>query len=117
MASRLMLVEGEVQRSAEGVVHLMATRIIDRTDELDKLSEDKRMPVSLSPADIFKHPLYPRGQGHPRNVRIVPKSRDFRSEERCVGKECVRTFRSRWSPSHKKKKSEWMLNSAAPCEN
>src|SRR3546814_9018869 len=25
MASRLMLVEGEVQRSAEGVVHLMAT--------------------------------------------------------------------------------------------
>src|SRR3546814_7172697 len=69
MASRLMLVEGEVQRSAEGVVHLMATRIIDRTDELDKLSEDKRMPVSLSPADIFKHPLYPRGQGHPRNVR------------------------------------------------
>src|SRR3546814_7438966 len=32
MASRLMLVEGEVQRSAEGVVHLMATRIIDRTE-------------------------------------------------------------------------------------
>src|SRR3546814_16111124 len=79
MASRLMLVEGEVQRSAEGVVHLMATRIIDRTDELDKLSEDKRMTVSLSPADIFKHPLYPRGQGHPRHDRIVPKSRNFHS--------------------------------------
>src|SRR3546814_17731361 len=27
-----------------------------------------------------------------------------RSEERRVGKECVRTFRSRWSPSTKKKK-------------
>src|SRR3546814_14322505 len=26
------------------------------------------------------------------------------SEERRVGKECVRTFRSRWSPDHKKKK-------------
>src|SRR3546814_11477414 len=27
-----------------------------------------------------------------------------RSEERRVGKECVRTFRSRWSPDHYKKK-------------
>src|SRR3546814_18311880 len=27
------------------------------------LSEEKRMPVSLSPADIFKHPLYPRELG------------------------------------------------------
>src|SRR3546814_17938950 len=27
-----------------------------------------------------------------------------RSEERRVGKECVSTCRSRWSPSHKKKK-------------
>src|SRR3546814_19989466 len=27
-----------------------------------------------------------------------------RSEERRVGKECVRTFRSRWSPYHEKKK-------------
>src|SRR3546814_16561250 len=25
---------------------------------------------------------------------------DFRSEERRVGKECVSTFRSRWSPFH-----------------
>src|SRR3546814_15917243 len=28
-----------------------------------------------------------------------------RSEERRVGKECVSTCRSRWSPSHKKKKN------------
>src|SRR3546814_19455701 len=28
-----------------------------------------------------------------------------RSEERRVGKECVSTCRSRWSPSHKKKKT------------
>src|SRR3546814_12173898 len=28
-----------------------------------------------------------------------------RSEERRVGKECVRTCRSRWSPYHKKKKN------------
>src|SRR3546814_14060299 len=29
--------------------------------------------------------------------------RSYRSEERRVGKECVSTCRSRWSPSHKKK--------------
>src|SRR3546814_14135281 len=29
---------------------------------------------------------------------------DARSEERRVGKECVSTCRSRWSPDHKKKK-------------
>src|SRR3546814_14590629 len=29
-----------------------------------------------------------------------------RSEERRVGKECVSTCRSRWPPSHKKKKNE-----------
>src|SRR3546814_14107987 len=28
-----------------------------------------------------------------------------RSEERCVGKECVSTCRSRWWPSHTKKKN------------
>jgi error-prone DNA polymerase len=76
MASRLMLVEGEVQRSEEGVVHLMASRIIDRTGELDRLSEDRRATLDLARADVFDHPLYPRA-GHPRNVRILPKSRDF----------------------------------------
>jgi error-prone DNA polymerase len=76
MASRLMLVEGEVQRSEEGVVHLMASRIIDRTAELDRLSEDRDATLDLARADVFDHPLYPRA-GHPRNVRILPKSRDF----------------------------------------
>src|SRR3546814_20564235 len=33
------------------------------------------------------------------NVRQTP-FRTLRSEERRVGKECVRTWRSRWSPSH-----------------
>src|SRR3546814_18248873 len=31
----------------------------------------------------------------------------WRSEERRVGKECVRTCRSRWSPYHTKKKSKY----------
>src|SRR3546814_16988268 len=32
--------------------------------------------------------------------------KDIRSEERSVGKECVSTCRSRWSPYHKKKKTK-----------
>src|SRR3546814_13871149 len=39
-------------------------------------------------------------------VRIIKgvAPADKRSEERRVGKECVSTCRSRWSPYHKKKK-------------
>ena len=65
MAARLMLVEGQVQRSPEGVTHLMATRIHDRTSLLDRLTEEGEVPPLLRPA------------GHPRNVRILPGSRDF----------------------------------------
>ncbi|WP_150291193.1 error-prone DNA polymerase [Sphingobium estronivorans] len=68
MASRLMLVEGEVQRSKEGVVHLMASRVHDRTAELSRLSE--------APADGASR-ARPRSASHPRNVRILPQSRDF----------------------------------------
>src|SRR3546814_13634355 len=32
-----------------------------------------------------------------------------RSEERRVGKECVSTCRSRWSPYHKKKTKTWTI--------
>jgi error-prone DNA polymerase len=66
MASRLMVVEGDIQRSKEGVVHLMATRIHDRTPEMQRLSQAQVPPITRSAAD-----------GHPRNVRILPKSRDF----------------------------------------
>ena len=77
MAARLMLVEGEVQRSREGIVHLMASRIVDLSDRLDRLSDDGPPPAMLSPADEFLHPQYPRTGGHPRAARIIPKSRDF----------------------------------------
>lgn len=76
MTARLMLVEGRVQKSEEGVVHLMATRIIDRSADLDRLSDIHRAEPQLSRADEFLHPQIPRGR-HPRNVRILPRSRDF----------------------------------------
>ena len=81
MASRLMLAEGEVQRSKEGVIHLMATHIVDRTAMLDTLGSDRRFDPDTGRADEVKHPQPPRGHaarhGHPRNVRILPKSRVF----------------------------------------
>ena len=77
MASRLMVIEGEIQRSREGVVHLMATRIHDRSAELQRLTNDCVPEPQLSHADEIAHPSAPRGNGHPRNVRILPRSRDF----------------------------------------
>jgi error-prone DNA polymerase len=82
MAARLMLVEGEVQRSPEGVVHLMASRIIDRSAALDLLSEthDASTPTARASEvlDEDRPSSHPGGRArHPRDVRILPRSRDF----------------------------------------
>jgi error-prone DNA polymerase len=52
-----------VQKSWAGVVHLLARRIYDRSDELSRLAEGLQ-----SRADRAHHP---------RNVRVIPRSRDF----------------------------------------
>ncbi|HMS19174.1 error-prone DNA polymerase [uncultured Sphingorhabdus sp.] len=86
MAARLMRIEGVIQRSKEDVVHLMASRIIDCTERLDHLSESHRADPQLARADEVARPQASRASssrapgrsaGHPRNVRILPKSRDF----------------------------------------
>ena len=71
MGSRLMVIEGEIQRSKEDVVHLMARRVIDRSALLDRLAagEEEGAGVAGPP------PASPRR--HPRDVRILPRSRDF----------------------------------------
>jgi error-prone DNA polymerase len=70
MGARLLLVEGKVQRSVDNVVHLVAERIFDRTEELERLSEDDRDAPPFRSQGAARH-------HHPRNVRVVPKSRDF----------------------------------------
>jgi error-prone DNA polymerase len=79
MGSRLMLVEGKIQRSPENVIHLMGTTVIDRSKELERLWQADRPetggarrqdPASLQPQAMPRH-------RHPRDVRILPKSRDF----------------------------------------
>ncbi|MBN9544022.1 MAG: error-prone DNA polymerase [Alphaproteobacteria bacterium] len=64
MGARLLLAEGRVQKSPEGVVHLMATHMIDRSLDLNILSGDALPPT-------------PPTHRHPRNVRVLPPSRDF----------------------------------------
>jgi error-prone DNA polymerase len=70
MGGRLLLVEGRVQRSVDNVVHLVAERVSDRTAELERLSDDDRDAPSFRSQGAARH-------HHPRNVRVVPKSRDF----------------------------------------
>ncbi len=64
MGARLLLAEGKVQKSPEGVVHLMAQRLIDRSADLKQLSGDAV-------------PRHSPSHRHPRNVRVLPPSRDF----------------------------------------
>ncbi|HVV27932.1 MAG TPA: error-prone DNA polymerase [Rhizomicrobium sp.] len=64
MGARLLLAEGRVQKSPEGVLHLMVENLTDRSADLRRLYEDET-------------PLPPPAHRHPRNVRILPPSRDF----------------------------------------
>ncbi len=75
MRSRLIAVHGRVQRDAD-IIHIVAERLEDRTDALDRLSED-RMRTPIAHADEVVRAIPDTHRGHPRNVRIIPKSRDF----------------------------------------
>ncbi|MDO9416870.1 error-prone DNA polymerase [Pararhizobium sp.] len=98
MRSRLVQVKGVVQRK-DDIIHIVARELIDLTGDLDLLSDDT-LPESLARGDEIARPapenahLRPRGKGqasavqnpadppalrhrHPRDVRIIPKSRDF----------------------------------------
>jgi error-prone DNA polymerase len=104
MAARLLVMEGVVQRSEEGVVHLMTTRVQDRSHELRRLSQDVAIAPELARGDVVHAPQCVMRQGirrsrddppvalaptkdhdprtrHPRDAHplraIIPKSRDF----------------------------------------
>ena len=88
MGSRLILVEGTIQSSPEKVVHLVAERLFDRSGDLLDLANDtprRKHVLPVAPAlieplndDRRDHPDNPAQKiRHPRNVRILPPSRDF----------------------------------------
>ena len=88
MGARLVLVEGYIQSSPEKVVHLVAERLFDRSRDLVGLANDafsRKQAIPAGPAlveplndDRREHVDNPAQKiRHPRNVRILPPSRDF----------------------------------------
>jgi error-prone DNA polymerase len=93
MGARLMEVRGRVEYDDE-VIHVIAAHLTDATQSLHALSDDM-LDAPVARADHVSSPLpgkfQPRehidplpeqleqqpNRGHPRNVRIIPKSRDF----------------------------------------
>ncbi|GAA4643913.1 error-prone DNA polymerase [Pontixanthobacter gangjinensis] len=100
MGARLMEVRGRVEYDDE-VIHVIAAHLTDATPALHALSDDM-LSVDMARADHVNSPLPSKfsardlvddlppemtvakaidnsdyRQGHPRNVRIIPKSRDF----------------------------------------
>jgi len=87
MRARILHVRGRVQ-TADNVTHIIAEQLIDCTADLMLLSEDVlRDPLkgTLACLDEVERPSSesrgldkrPAGRGHPRDVRIIPPSRDF----------------------------------------
>ncbi len=77
MSARLLAVHGRIQKSPEGIVHLRAHRLIDRTAELKGLDQEADLFKSLAHADHVKTGGPTGGSRHPRNVRVILPSRDF----------------------------------------
>ena len=68
MRARVIDVRGVVQREGD-VIHIIVNHLVDRTDALDRLSND------VPDAHMT---TIPKGtHRHPRDVRVIPKSRDF----------------------------------------
>ena len=92
MGARLIEVRGRDEYDEE-VLHVIAVRLTDATHRLHDLSEDLLKPAIAFgdhagplPPHAAGKPFEPPGpedkscgfvQGHPRNVRVIPKSRDF----------------------------------------
>ncbi len=91
MGARLVLIRGRVERAEDaphgGVIHLIADHIEDRTSDLELLSE-ATLPPPYQPGDGARNASPGRGEPrdlpapsprhhHPRNVRVIPRSRDF----------------------------------------
>jgi len=68
MGARLILVHGVIQRQ-EDIIHVVTRRTEDASADLRLLSEAEAIPT-------LGNEVPPPG-GHPRNRRIIPRSRDF----------------------------------------
>ncbi len=83
MQSRLLVIHGVVQRDVE-IIHLIAESLEDRTDAMLRLAPDGlRAPKQGTQKSISETRSDPQSEppllrhGHPRDLRLIPKSRDF----------------------------------------
>src|SRR3546814_15310537 len=89
----------DLRIACEHILHLRRRDILAAADDhvLDPvLDEDEALGVDIAAVAGQQAGGAERLGG---GLGLAP-----RSEERRVGKECVSTFRSRWSPAHEKKK-------------
>jgi error-prone DNA polymerase len=88
MGARLIEVYGTIQSSPDKVVHLVAERLFDRSQDLMNLANDAlggkhAVPAAADVIEPLENELPardgapPHKMRHPRNVRILPRSRDF----------------------------------------
>ncbi len=95
MQARLLVIHGTVQREGE-IVHVVAEALEDRSDALLRLGPEAIGPEGIGPdatgpeglappmsrADEVRRPVQgsARGSshGHPRDARLLPRSRDFK---------------------------------------
>ena len=66
-------------RSPEGIVHLVAERLVDRSADLDRLAVQPPLPLTHPDAvPRTSRAAHVAPPSHPRHLRVIPKSRDFR---------------------------------------
>jgi error-prone DNA polymerase len=76
MGARLIAVHGIVQRDPDSdVIHVVARQLEDHSQMLRHLS-DEAMPSTLNQGDAAGSWRAPASR-HPRDVEVIPKSRDF----------------------------------------
>ncbi len=89
MTARLILIRGRIQRH-EDIIHVVSAKLEDASDWLLDLTEsaaDMKLPIANADEVLRPDPgsarephtgrEHPRVAGHPRDHRVIPKSRDF----------------------------------------
>jgi error-prone DNA polymerase len=81
VGSSVMLVQGRVQRAEHTIVHIIAERLEDRSALMGAIDIADLGTLTI-PADELPTPASPaprpQSPRHPRHVRVIPRSRDFR---------------------------------------
>ncbi|WP_336985565.1 error-prone DNA polymerase [Altererythrobacter aquiaggeris] len=75
MGARLMEVHGRMQKD-DDVIHVVAEQLFDATPKLLALSDDL-LETTVARADHVASPLPSGLARHPRDVKVMPSSRDF----------------------------------------